>query len=143
MAPKPQWWVTWQNLPDGTAARKSALIWGPQAKAPAQRAGWFEAGPFPTAAAAQAYKNAIGTGSVLPPPGTPIVGSVQAPANPFAGLIEIGHWIGKLVTALTDPHMWISLGWLLLGLILVIFAVWTLGRNEGVIPNAVPVPVPV
>jgi hypothetical protein len=101
-------------------------------------------GPYDTQAKAQA---AVGssTGSTGTGPGiaNPNSQANQPPANPFAGLLEIAHWIGDLVTALTDARMWISLGWLLLGLILVAIAVWILGKNEGVLPDTVPVPVPV
>lgn len=40
-------------------------------------------------------------------------------AGIFSGLTEIGHYFGVFVANITDVHMWISLGWLLLGLILV------------------------
>jgi hypothetical protein len=39
-------------------------------------------------------------------------------------LEEIGHWIGVAVTDLTDVHMWISLGWLGLGLILIMIGLF-------------------
>lgn len=140
------YWVTWQDTSDTATAKASALLWGPQANAPAQVQGMLQAGPFPTKAAAQAYENAIGTNAILPPPGTPIVGDIPAPSNPlaFLGFLgDIGHWLGIAVAALTDKYTWISVGWLLLGLVLVVISLYMLGKGSGVLPSAVPVPVPV
>lgn len=67
------------------------------------------AGPFPTKAAAEAWVSAQTSPSL---PGLP---------NPlsFLSLIgNVGHWIGVFVAAVTDVHLYISLGWLLLGLVL-------------------------
>ena|SRR6478672_7748990 len=41
----------------------------------------------------------------------------------FGGLTEVGHFFGVLVSNLTDVHMWISLGWLLLGAGLVFWGI--------------------
>jgi hypothetical protein len=35
------------------------------------------------------------------------------------GLSTLGHWAAVLVSNLTDVHLWISLGWLLLGAALI------------------------
>lgn len=48
-----------------------------------------------------------------PPPGTSTL------PNPLAALGEIAHWAGVIVTAITDVHLYISLGWLFLGLTLI------------------------
>lgn len=72
-----QYWVTWKDVGDPAAARKSAILWGPQAHPPAQLSGYFQAGPFATKADAQAYENSIGTGEIIPHAGTPIIGSTS------------------------------------------------------------------
>lgn len=125
-----QFWVTWPDIPDSNQARDQALIWGPQPNPPPQVTSpirMFQAGPFATRANAQKYKDAIGTGKVLPPGGTPIVGSsgrgtTQAVenANPLAGILGLSRIIGDIGRALTDGKMWRSLGWVVLGIILIL-----------------------
>ena len=39
--------------------------------------------------------------------------------NPLDALGEIAHWAGVIVTAITDVHLYISLGWLFLGITLI------------------------
>lgn len=82
-----QYWVTWADTSNTTAAKTSAIIWGPQATAPAQLAGFFQGGPFATKADAQAYKNAIG--SDIPK------------VNPLSGLNAVGDFFGRLTEAST------------------------------------------
>lgn len=96
-----QYWVTWKDESNAADARKSAAIWGPQANPPAQLSGFFQAGPFTNRLAAVAYKNAIGTGSIIPPPGTPIVGDVHIP-NPLSGINAIGDFFQRL----TEKQTW-------------------------------------
>ena|SRR5215471_2793484 len=55
--------------------------------------------------------------------------------NPFAALGEIAHWAGVIITAITDIHMWISLGWIFLGVGLVLLGLMLWLR----IPVAAPV----
>ena len=58
-----------------------------------------------------------------------------------AAIFDIGHWIGVLVTHLTDIFMWRSLGWITLGLVLLIVGIMLLLRKMDVLPSVVPVPV--
>lgn len=53
--------------------------------------------------------------------------------NPLSGITETGHWLGVLVTNLTDVHMWISLGWLQLGVLLILIGafLWFQGTRTG------------
>jgi len=89
-----KYWVTWKDESDSKAARASALIWGlPDGQSPPQLSGHFEAGPFDTRAEAVRYESAIGTGAILPPPGTPIVGNIHLPSNPLAA---VGDFFSKL-----------------------------------------------
>jgi hypothetical protein len=114
------WWVTWKDEADGNAARASALIWGPQSSAPPQISGMFEAGPFPTLKAAQAYEKAIGTNAIVPPPGTPIIGDVQPSSlNPLTGLSAIGDFFGRL----GEPQTWLRLAEFAIGGTLIFIAV--------------------
>lgn len=83
------------------------------------------AGPFPTQAQAQQWITANQTG-----------GSFPAPPNPLAflgWLQEAGHYAGLLIAALTDVHLYISLGWLWLGFGLVMLGVvlWLLSTNTA------------
>lgn len=100
-------------------------------------------GPYTTEAQAEAAFPGGSAGSTAPPPGVGPPTVSQQPANPLAGLLELGHWLGQLVNDLTDYHMWISIGWLLLGLLLIVYALWTLARKTDLIPDSAPVPVPV
>lgn len=46
-------------------------------------------------------------------------GNFPSLPNPLAALGEIAHWAGVIVTAITDVHLYISLGWLFLGITLI------------------------
>lgn len=119
-----QYWVTWKDESDPTAARNSAVIWGPQATAPAKLSGYFMAGPFKTNAAAESYKNAIGTGSIIPKAGTPIIGGVTVP-DIFHGLN-----LGSLA---------LRVGEILLGIVLIGVGVAKLSGADNFISSAVKV----
>lgn len=49
-------------------------------------------------------------------------------AGPFSWVGVLSHWAGQFVLHLTDAHMWISLGWMVLGIALMIFGVYLLIR---------------
>ncbi len=68
-----------------------------------------DSGPYATQAAAEAAAQKLRT---APVPGTPI-------PNPFSWVGAVAHWIGDAVLHVTDVNMWISVGWILLGLLLV------------------------
>lgn len=118
------WWVTWsRNTADGTAARESAQVWEiPDGGQPPQLSDMFLAGPFADQADAQKYKNAIGTGAILPPGGTPIVGSLgrgtTQTIQDVLGGFNLGSWF-------------LRIGEILLGLVLI-------GVGLAKITNAVP-----
>jgi hypothetical protein len=57
-------------------------------------------------------------------------GNVSSAVQQASGLWSVGHWIGELVSHLTDIHMWISIGWLALGLLLLITGIMMLGKNQ-------------
>ena len=65
--------------------------------------------------------------------------------GPFAGLtdalIELASGIGAFYDAVTDGKMWRSLGWLLLGAILLILGIMLWLKKENYLPSAVPVPI--
>lgn len=116
------YWVTWPDESNGPAAQAAALIWGPQASAPAQLSGWFEAGPFATEADAQTYKSQIGTGAILPAAGTPIVGDVTAP---LTGINAIGDFFQRL----TQSATWIRVAEVALGTVVIVVALNKLMGN--------------
>jgi hypothetical protein len=59
----------------------------------------------------------------------PIIGPIiSGGAGAASGLSEAGHWIGVFVTTITDPHLWISLGWLFMGISLLILGLYLLVR---------------
>lgn len=121
------YWVTWKDESNALQARASALVWGPSPDnfRPPTLPGMFNAGPFQTRAAADAYKNAIGTGAIAPPPGTPIVGGVHLP-NPLSGVDAIGDFFSRL----TEPQTWTRVGEVLLGGILVYVGVRALSQGS-------------
>jgi hypothetical protein len=48
----------------------------------------------------------------------------------LSGLTEVGHWLAVSVHALTDGQLWRSLGWLLLGVAMMILGVALLLRKS-------------
>lgn len=56
-------------------------------------------------------------------------------------LKDIGHWIGEAVAHLLDVHMWRSIGWIVLGAVLLIIGILLWLKKENYLPSAVPVPV--
>lgn len=61
--------------------------------------------------------------------------------NPLSGLAAIAAALAKFVGYLGDVAMWRSLGWLLLGVIMVIAGILLWLKKENYLPSAVPVPV--
>lgn len=56
-----------------------------------------------------------------------IGGTILGGSGALGSLSETGHWLGVIVSNITDIHMWISLGWMALGLLLVIIGIsWLL-----------------
>jgi len=134
-----KYWVTWKDESDGTAARNSAIIWGPQAGPPPQQPGWFLAGAFATKAAAQAYKAAIGKGTLAPPPGTPVFGGQHVP-NPLSGIDAVGHFF----TTLGDRATWVRILKVTVGAIMIIAGLVRMGapgaeKIASKLPPIVPV----
>lgn len=139
------WWVILAVKPaTGSTKPAFAFVVGPLTVAQAQAkygsglnngvnpAGGFTTKAAADAAAAKFNKNPPNFGvdapSVLP-------GSFPNPLNLLAGLSwleEIGHWIGVFVAAVTDPYLWISLGWGFLGLVLLIVGIlWWFKSTEA------------
>lgn len=99
-----QWWVV--SRASGARGGPPQLIAVQSSSPPPGEIG----GPFPTQAAAQQFILQQENQSTFP-----------AVPNPFGFLAalgwiqEIGHWLGILISAATDLHTYISLGWLTLG----------------------------
>lgn len=106
---KGQWWVMEASAPGRGAPQFRAIESATRPKDTA--VSHVAAGPFATQADAQNWINQQGSiGGILP--------SIPNPFGFLAALgwiQEIGHWVGIAVAAVTDIHMWISLGWLALG----------------------------
>lgn len=159
------WWVVWDA--DANSGKGSVTVVQAATK-PAEPKNGNVFGPFKTQAAAeQAAQSptgilgqiqAAGIGAVVgagtQPAGEAATGvagaagtvgipGVSNPLGFLGGLVEIGHFFGKLVSDLTDPYMWISLGWLFLGLVLLVIGIILWLKHEDLLPNVVPVPVPV
>lgn len=104
---KSQWWVV-QN-PSGARGGPPVYIAVQAATSPPNEV----AGPFPTEAAARQKILDLENQNTFP--------AAPSIPNPFGFLAalgwiqEIGHWVGLAVSAVTDIHMWISVGWLVLG----------------------------
>ena len=73
-----------------------------------------DSGPYKTQAEADAAAAKLRS---APVPGTPVPGI----PNPFSWIGAVSHWVGDFVLSVTDVHMWISVGWILLGAMLVIW----------------------
>ena len=113
-----EWWVL--SVTTGPGPGKFMVIQGTAAAVHAKYDGAVS-GPYPNQAAAQAAANTPGGGF----PGANIPGEIHV-SNPLAflgWLQDIGHWVGVAVAAITDRYMWISLGWLFLGFILLVAGV--------------------
>ena len=45
-------------------------------------------------------------------------------SNPIAWLGAIAHWIGEAVAHILDVHMWRSIGWITLGIVLLVLGIF-------------------
>lgn len=70
-----------------------------------------------------------------------LAGNPQAIQNPLSGLAAIGAALAKLVGYLSDLAMWKSLGWLLLGAILILAGVLLWLKKADILPPVIPLPV--
>lgn len=84
---------------------------------------WFNInGPYPTQAAANAALPAIAARNPAPGEFQQITGGGQAPAAAGAGInfSSIEHALTAFYDVLTNGKMWRSLGWLVLGVVLIV-----------------------
>lgn len=133
------WWVCDEPWPTGkpTGIRYFPFQAADRSKIPANFN--VDAGPFQTKAEATSYidqhftgHGGTGSGGSGPPQSEAGIPTLPNPLGFLGFLGEIGHWLGILVTALTDIHTYISLGWLLLGLLfLVAGIIWWQRENIG------------
>lgn len=115
--PVQQWWVV-QAVMGARGGQPPFVAVESPTRPPDTSQGHTVAGPFATKAEADAWIAQRTAGPPLP--------SIPNPLSFLGWLQDIGHWTGILVASLTDIHMWISLGWLGLGLILLVigFMMW-------------------
>jgi hypothetical protein len=60
-----------------------------------------------------------------------VLSGVHLPGSGIiSSLSETGHWLGVFVSSITDVHMWISMGWLILGAILLFAGIYLLIRTS-------------
>ncbi len=137
MAGQTQWWVIWaNNQPVAGVGVTATTFAGTKAQADARAAKVVDGtvtGPYATEAAAlAAIKAAGGSGSgstVTSPPAGPQQPSVP---NPLAGLEGLAKIFGDFFTGLTDGKMWRSLGWIVLGIALMLAGVlWWIGPSAA------------
>lgn len=123
------WWIIWQ--PDAPSGQPNyTLFQGTQSQADAQALNIVNGkadGPYNTQADA---KNAVTSGAVTPPSGAPKGGlggvATGSPSNPFAGIADVAHALAGIGAFFTDAwkmitnwRMWASLGWVVLGILLI------------------------
>jgi hypothetical protein len=131
----PGWYVIEQFFPDGSSKFGVSQF----TQTPSPPANQTVYGTWPTRAAAEraindgSFRNAphvwrgpnvSGSGGHGGPGGINVPG-VQAPGipSPFSWLGVLSHWVGDFVLHILDVHMWISMGWLTLGLLLIIVGI--------------------
>jgi hypothetical protein len=132
MAAPEQWWVVIQQHGKGQAISYSVV-------ASATTPGNVDSGPYATKAEADAaLSNATASGAN---PVSGIAANVSIP-NPFSWVGAIAHWVGDLVGHLTDAAMWKSIGWMTLGIVLVIMGI-LLWVKQNAASGPMPVPIPV
>jgi hypothetical protein len=84
-------------------------------------------GPFATKADAEANYKEQQHGVHNPSAGGAL-GDAGSAVSSALGITELGHEVGTLVSDVTDPHLYISLGWLLLGFLLFVIGLMYLLR---------------
>lgn len=123
-----QWYVVNTSPPSGSPTTYT-VVQGTEAQALALPNGGGISGPYSTNAAATAVANGEpqNSNASTPIPGVDISpGGGITTSNPFSGLAGIANAVAKagavfydVGQAVTDGKMWRSLGWLLLGLLLI------------------------
>lgn len=72
----------------------------------------------------------------------PVTEALPQVKDPLIWLRDIGHWIGEFVEHVLDVHMWRSIGWITLGIVLMVLGIFLwLGKSGQVEPLPIPRPV--
>lgn len=103
--------------------------------------GVVEGGPFNTQQDAQKFLDGLKTtpgGSDIAPSG-----GIDLPhlPNPLSGIERAGKVLESAYKMITDAAMWRSLGWIILGVILIIAGIYLFLKKQDLIPDVVPIPV--
>lgn len=116
------WWVMQNNAPSHGSPQFKAIQSATRPKDTAVSS--VAAGPFPTKAAADAW---------IAAQQSPDFPSLPNPLSFLSTLGNIGHWAGIFTAAVTDVHTWISVGWLGLGLGLLLLGIvlWILSTKTA------------
>lgn len=147
------WWVV--DRPSGLPRDPGKLVWV-ETDTPPTVADQQVHGPYQTKAEAdKVFKSLSGVtpgpagGVGTAPGGGPGSGLAQQAhnaggfsiPNPLSGLAAIGTALAKVVGYLGDVAMWKSLGWLLLGAIMIVLGISLWLRRSDLLPDVVPIPV--
>lgn len=136
------WWVLQKpgGLPRAPGVLGFTVVEAADRAAAQQQAGpegKVAAGPFSTRAEALAAEGKLDAGGTPQAPGAT---GFSIP-NPLHGVDELAGAVTGFFRVITDAALWRSLGWLLLGLALMVMGLVLWLRKSGVIPDVVPVPV--
>lgn len=146
MASNDEWWLVAENWP--TAHPTGVVVYpyhGTRSQAALQ--GVIRGGPFKTKAEADA---SITKHQKETPHGSTVTYSHESPqqqagvpglSNPLSGIDQIGADLEAFYKDITDGKMWRSLGWLVLGLTLVIAGIFLWLKGSNLIPDVMPIPV--
>jgi hypothetical protein len=138
MAGQDPWWLIGYK-PIGSSSQWTFLPFqGTRAQAEAKQHlavdGTLD-GPFSTRAEARGAEKKERTTPI------PQIGTPPGIGNPLSGIERVGAVLEAADRQLTDAALWRSLGWIALGVILIVLGLVLWLRKSGVIPDVVPVPV--
>lgn len=145
MANNDEWWLVAEDWPK---AHPTGVVVYPYhgTRSQAELQGVIRGGPFKSKAAADA---SITQHQKTNPHGSSVTYSHESPQqqaglpipNPLSGIDQIGADLEAFYKVLTDGKMWRSLGWILLGLMLLIGGIVLWMKKGNLLPDVVPIPV--
>ena len=126
MAAPEKWWVI-KRVTSARSGQQLEAVESPT-RPPTTSQSTTVAGPLPSKAAAEKWIAATEAGPVkvkLPDIDLPHI------PNPLSGIGAVGHWLGEAVLHIIDAPMWRSLGWIVLGALLVIAGIYLWFRTSA------------
>lgn len=124
------------TLPSGSALDEKLLSnYAGQVSANG-KTGFQRAGPFTSQAAVDAYLKVGAQNAASPIPGVDITPSGGLTAtNPLDALAGIASALRAFYDEVTNVRVWVSLGWLTIGAIMLLSGVWLFASHYGVVPS--------